>query len=61
MKTRYIIGDDCITCGRCARVCPRKSILPGPKHYEIDKTLCVGCGTCAMLCPLGAVRKGETP
>ena len=59
MKKTYIIGDGCITCGRCERSCPKQAVYPGPDHYEIDPAVCVGCGTCAMLCPLGVIRKEE--
>lgn len=49
------ILDNCITCGRCERVCPRKCVYPGPAHYQIDAERCVGCGLCASLCPMGAI------
>lgn len=57
MKNRYHIGGGCITCGRCERHCPKKAILAGQEHYEIDTEKCVGCGICAMLCPLGVIEK----
>ncbi len=60
MKYRYHIEDDCITCGRCERVCPRRAVVAGKKHYEIAQDKCVGCGTCAVLCPMGVISKEET-
>lgn len=55
----YVIGSECIACGRCFRNCPMECIYPGEEKYEIDQEKCVSCGTCRELCPISAIL--ETP
>lgn len=57
MKSKYVITEICITCGRCQANCPKDAVYPGPEHYEIDPARCVACGTCAMVCPMKAIQK----
>ena len=42
---------DCISCGKCARVCPVLAISMKDKKPVIDKSICLGCGVCARNCP----------
>lgn len=53
----YFIGNDCISCGSCAAVCPLGIIAPGDSKYVIDAEQCVECGTCADTCPMGAISQ----
>lgn len=53
----YFIGNDCISCGSCAAVCPLGIIAPGDGKYVIDAEQCVECGTCADTCPMGAISQ----
>ena len=55
----YIIGKECIACGRCFRNCPIGSIVPGDEKYEIDQDQCVQCGTCFELCPINAIEETQ--
>lgn len=55
----YKIGEDCISCGSCAAVCPASAISEGEKTYEIDPDACLSCGTCAEQCPVGAISEEE--
>ena len=42
---------DCISCGKCARVCPVLAISMKDKKPVVDKSICLGCGVCARNCP----------
>ena len=52
----YKIGEDCISCGSCASVCPVEAISEGDEHYEIDPDTCIECGACAAGCPVAAIE-----
>lgn len=49
----YIITDDCISCGKCERLCPQKCI----NDYKINQTHCLHCGLCYEQCPVGAINQ----
>lgn len=51
---KFVIGDDCISCGACEAECPVEAISEGDGKYVIDPEKCTGCGTCAEICPVGA-------
>ena len=42
---------DCISCGKCARVCPVLAISMKEEGPVIDESICLGCGICARNCP----------
>ena len=46
---------DCVSCGRCAGVCPNGVHSFSNSHHHIDRSLCVGCGKCVESCPYGAL------
>ena len=49
--------DECIECGFCSNVCPKRAIVSGEKYaYRIEKT-CVSCSLCAKNCPVNAISK----
>lgn len=52
-KKGYIITDDCISCGKCERLCPQKCI----NGYKINQTHCLHCGLCYEQCPIGAINQ----
>ena len=43
--------EDCISCGKCARVCPVLAISMKEGGPVIDESICLGCGVCARNCP----------
>jgi len=53
MKKRVLIEKNCIHCGKCIEVCPRKCnpyrayITNGSKKEE----KCIHCGLCTFICP----------
>lgn len=55
----YVIGSECIACGRCFRNCPMECIHPEDEKYEIDQNVCIACGTCHEVCPIGAIVKQD--
>lgn len=54
----YVIGEDCVSCGSCAAVCPVEAISEGDERYVIDPDLCIECGSCAATCPNEAIHEG---
>lgn len=51
----YVIEEQCIGCGRCAKVCAHDA--PQLKNHKmtIDQNKCVGCGRCIGVCPMDAI------
>lgn len=61
--------NDCISCGKCVRVCPVLAISINEqgqdekkkKRAVIDKEICLGCGICAKNCPTKAISMEKRP
>ncbi|MCL2877956.1 MAG: DUF362 domain-containing protein [Acidobacteria bacterium] len=49
-------GDDCVSCGECARSCPAEIIIMKDGKPSADLSKCVRCFCCQELCPTGAVE-----
>ena len=53
---RANIGAECVACGCCASVCPKKAIwIDSGIIARIDGEKCVGCGKCANTCPAAVI------
>ena len=46
---------DCVSCGRCAAVCPHGVHSFSPSGHLIDRSRCTGCGKCVEACAYGAL------
>ena len=51
--------DECISCGRCAKVCPPRSLKMQSKNAKelpvFDLNNCIRCYCCQEHCPRGAI------
>lgn len=54
----YYITHDCISCGKCARVCPQGAIEIG-KPSVIHGEHCLHCGNCFENCPVLAIQRSS--
>ena len=52
----YFITDECISCGKCAQVCPQNAIATGSPSI-IRQEHCLHCGNCFEHCPVSAIRR----
>lgn len=53
--------QDCISCGKCSRVCPVLAISMKDKKPVIDESICLGCGVCARNCPKKTITLQRRP
>ena len=54
----YVISDDCISCGKCANVCPLHNIqLSNGKPVWGNQ--CTHCMACISRCPKEAIEYGK--
>ncbi len=62
-KISIKIEVNCISCGRCARVCP-SGVLSFDKERGVvveNTDSCIACGHCAAVCGVGAVQHNLFP
>ena len=58
------ISDRCVSCGRCAAICPQKTIKKGKDRFRVDISACIRCYCCHEICPekaIDMIRKGKYP
>lgn len=50
------VGNECVACGCCAKVCPLGAITVWKGVRAIvEQDRCVGCGKCAAECPASVI------
>lgn len=64
-KRYAVVGEDCVACGSCVKVCPLGAItIYKGVRAAVHKETCVGCGKCAAECPasvVSLVERGDKP
>ena len=60
--------DECVSCGKCEKVCPILAISMQEREASVDKkkpvideTICLGCGVCARNCLKKAITLQRRP
>ncbi len=55
--TYSILGDKCVGCGACMRVCPVEAVSGEKKQvHKIDTQKCIKCGACVEACKFDAIN-----
>lgn len=52
----FIISQNCIGCGKCAKLCPQHCITAG-NPFHINQEHCLHCGLCFENCPAKAIER----
>lgn len=57
MKRKAVVNTElCVSCGACAKVCPRDAVAVYKGMYaQVNKEKCIGCGLCAKTCPASVI------
>ena len=56
-KRYAAVGNHCVACGCCVKVCPLSAISVWRGVVaRVDREKCVGCGKCAKECPAGTIE-----
>jgi len=56
---RVVDADTCISCAKCAKVCPMDAV--SPDFHATDTSRCQACYACADVCPVDAIGLGARP
>lgn len=55
----HVYPPDCVGCGDCVRVCPKKGkaihLVRGKAVINLEE--CIACNKCVNICSYGAVRQ----
>lgn len=54
--TYFKLSDACVSCGRCAKVCPTNNISYDEQGYPLWGDDCTGCLACYHHCPTNAIN-----
>lgn len=56
---RFRTTDSCVSCGRCAQVCPLRNVQMKPNEKPVWSDRCAMCLSCYHHCPKHAVEYGH--
>lgn len=56
----FVVSDECIGCGECAKRCPSKAIVMKDGKPVWNKKTCTICFSCLHRCPKNAISYGPT-
>lgn len=56
MDRNYLVSQDCVKCGICAKVCPVDNIGVGETGRPLFKHHCEQCMACIQFCPQKAIN-----
>lgn len=48
--------SECVSCGKCAAICPAGAIEMINKYPQINRRKCIRCFCCQEFCPAGAMK-----
>jgi uncharacterized protein (DUF362 family)/NAD-dependent dihydropyrimidine dehydrogenase PreA subunit len=61
LRSRPMVNaDKCVSCRRCAEVCPQKTIDFDKGYARINRKNCIRCFCCQEFCPKGAITVHRT-
>jgi ferredoxin len=56
LKEYFVIIDNCVGCGICAKKCPADAIIGSDHHaHFIVQERCIKCGVCESVCKFNAI------
>lgn len=55
-KELFFIKNNCIRCGECIKICPKKAIIIKNDTVFIDRKMCDVCGKCSEVCCSEALK-----
>ena len=55
----YISEAQCVCCGACVLICPRRAIARRAGKAVLDRSRCIECGICIPKCYARAIRSGS--
>jgi len=56
---RWRVGDGCVACGKCGRICPVGNITYGSEGRPVWGKNCLSCCACYHVCPRQAISYGN--
>ena len=61
LSPRPELAENCIGCGKCAKICPANAIKIEKNRPVFNRKACIGCFCCQEFCPKGALEARRSP
>ena len=58
-SNKFIVSEDCVSCGRCESVCPVNNVRLSPTGVPHFDRYCLNCFSCVNRCPQKAINIGK--